>query len=487
MRKLRRKIVVPSFCLTEVCVADDPGAVKRSIGPRGDEQFVYHIRPVIDSVGGTAAQFNLMPVILDSRSAPWDLGMQFLFGRLDAEINPNMLTIRSLADDLSAFRFWLDGHDDPNSLVTCFPKMKLRRVTYRYRGALKQMIEAGDIAASTAKRRMGTVVQFYRWMIEEKVFAPENDPWEERTYSLTFKGTFGAQFTKKVLSTDLALPALANTDPFDGTIYDEGKLRPLSMDEQKWILKASSTLGNPEMSLLLLVMLLTGARIQTASTLRVEHFSKYPVALSQGVNGNGLVFKLNAGPGTSIDTKGGKRGVLHFPAPLYEALHIYGSSIRAQRRRARSPGGDHGGQYLFLTQQGTPYYAARRDSYTFDPDLKRRYQQNGGTVRQFLKDHLIPFVRSNFKPDFNFKPHDLRASFGMNQTDMQMSLVRDGLISLSKARTNVMALMWHSSTEVTDKYLNYREHIAMIYAAVNGYGDLIHEWVEEAMKGAHVS
>lgn len=487
MGKLRRKIVVPSFCLTEECVADDPGAVKRSIGPRGDEQFVYHLRPVLDSVGGKAAQFNLMPVILDSRSAPWDLGMQFLFGRLEAETNPNMLTIRSLADDLSAFRFWLDGHDDPNSLVTCFPKMKLRRVTYRYRGALKQMIEAGDIAASTAKRRMGTVVQFYRWMIEEKVFAPENDPWEERTYSLTFKGTFGAQFTKKVLSTDLALPALANTDPFDGTIYDEGKLRPLSMDEQKWILQASSSLGNPEMSLLLLVMLLTGARIQTASTLRVGQFAKYPVALSQGVNGNGLVYKLNAGPGTGIDTKGGKRGVLHFPAPLYEALHIYNSSIRSQLRRSRSPGGDHEGQYLFLTQQGTPYYAARRDLYKFDPDLKRRYHQNGGTVRQFLKDHLIPFVRANFKQDFYFKPHDLRASFGMNQTDMQMSLVRDGLITLSKARTNVMALMWHSSTEVTDKYLNYREHIAMIYAAVNGYGDLVHEWIEQAMKGVHGS
>lgn len=487
MGKLRRKIVVPSFCLTEVCNADDPKAVSRSICPRADEQFVYHVRPVIDSVGGEPTQFNLLPVILDSRSAPWDLGMQFLFGRLEAETNPNMLTLRSLADDLSAFKFWIDGYDDPNSLVTCFPKMKLRRVTYRYRGALKQMIEAGDIAASTAKRRMGTVVQFYRWMIGEKLLSPENNPWEERTYSLTFKGAFGAQFTKKIQSSDLALPASTNTDPFDGTIYDEGRLRPLSMDEQKWILRASSTLGNPEMSLLLLVMLLTGARIQTASTLRVEHFSKYPVPLSQGVNGNGLVFKLNAGPGTSIDTKGGKRGVLHFPAPLYEALHIYSSSIRAQRRRARSPGGDHEGQYLFLTQQGTPYYAARRDSYAFDPDLKRRYHQNGGTVRQFLKDRLIPFVRANFKPDFYFKPHDLRASFGMNQTDMQMTLVRDGLITHSKARTNVMALMWHSSTEVTDKYLNYREHIAMIYAAVNGYGDLVHEWIEQFMEGVHVS
>lgn len=100
-----------------------------------------------------------------------------------------------------------------------------------------------------------------------------------------------------------------------------------------------------------------------------------------------------------------------------------------------------------------------------------------------MTDRLIPHIRKNYDSKFKFQLHDLRATFGMNQTDVQMALVHAGKISLLKARTNVMALMWHTSSATTERYLDYRKHTEAAYAAVNDYGDLVQQWIGEVMKG----
>ncbi len=484
MRELRRKVLVPAFTLTEVCAEDAPGAVERSI-LRSSEcyAFTYHLKPVIDLVENTHRNYNLFPVVLGRDSIPWHLGTLFILGRLETENNPDMVTSKSLADDLGVFKEWLDSYENSDELLIDFQKFKLSRVTYRYRGYLKKKVENGDVAASTAKRRMGTVVSFYRWMIKEEIFQPANEPWEERTYSLTLTNSYGGSFKKTVASTDLKIQASKAEDPLDDTIQDDGKLRPLSLEEQKWIMEAADTLENGEMFLILLFMLLTGARIQTVGTLRVKHFIQADPALSQGIGGQDQIFKLKAGPGTNIDTKRNKTGVLQVPKLLYVALHIYATSDRARRRREMAPGGDCLDQYLFLTQQGSPYYTAKAEALNYDPDLARRHYKNGGTIRQFLKERLIPYVQNRYNPNFKFRPHDLRATFGMNQSDIQMSLVQAGLINLNQARSNLTALMWHRSSATTDKYLGYRQHMKMIRAAIDGHGDQVQEWIGRAMKG----
>lgn len=482
MPEVRRKILIPAFTVTETCSADDQMAVERTIRPKGQESFTYHLRNVVNPFDGTLSSYNLLPVILDRHSVPWQLGTLFLLSRIEAESSPNMATIKSLADDLGAFKEWLDSHDDPESLLTSFPVMKLRRVTYRYRGSLKIRIETGEIAVSTAKRRMGTVVAFYRWMIDEKFFEPASPPWDEQTYSLGLKNSHGRIFKKTVRSTDLQFKTSSVEDPFSGTIQDDGKLRPLSAEEQGWVMEAAEALGNGEMYFLLLFMLATGARLQTAATLRVKHFVR-PVSFSSALSGGGEVVKLRAGPGTGIDTKRDRLGVLQIPGPLFEALRTYAQSDRARHRRLSAIGGDNEDQYLFLTQQGSPYYTAKEVTSRFDAQYSTRHQKNGGTVRQFLKDRLIPYIQEKHSQSFHFRPHDLRATFGMNQTDLQMALVSQGGITLSRARTNVMALMWHTSLGTTDKYLNYRKQMEIVYAAVNGYGDSLQGWIAGAMKG----
>ncbi len=483
MRELRRKVLLPSFTLMEECNEHYALANRRSINRwKGREPLAYFERPVVNPTDRGRFNYNLFPVVLGRDSAPWDFGTLYILFRLESETSPNMATFHSLADDLGAFKEWLDEHDNPNELLFDFPKLKVRRVTYRYRGALKLKVGVNEIAPSTAKRRMGTVVSFYRWLIAANFLEPAHDPWQERTFDLSFKNAQGFSVSKSASSTDLRIDAPKTTDPLSDSIQDGGKLRPLPQIEQRWVMEAANSLGNPEMCLFLLFMMLTGARIQSAGTLRVRHFTQHKVSFSKALAGDGEVFKLMVGPGTGIDTKNDKQMVLQMPRFFYEALHTYALSERAKRRRRLSAGGDHDDQYLFITQHGSSYYTSKEESLRFDPNLQRRHKKNGGTVRQFLKDSLIPLVRENFDPKFHFRIHDLRATFGMNQTDLQMELVQSGVITLRIARSNVMALMGHSSSEITELYLDYRKKMEVMYCAVNGYGDQVCAWINAAME-----
>ena len=183
MIELRRKVLIPSFRLTEVCESGDPLASKRDIKAwKGREALTYHFRPVVEAHSESRFNYNLFPIPLDRVGKPWGLATNFLLSRLEGESRPNMVSYQSLADDLGAFKEWLDQSPDPDGLLLDFPRMKLRRCTYRYSGYLKQQVFAKEVAQGTAKRRMATVVAFYRWLVKEEIFEPENDPWEERMH-----------------------------------------------------------------------------------------------------------------------------------------------------------------------------------------------------------------------------------------------------------------------------------------------------------------
>ena len=489
MRELRRKVIVPVFQLSELTTGDDPYAINRVIMQgKGHPGLTYHYRFVWDDHIQREFNYNLFPIVLDRNAAPWPLAILYILAQLESETTPNMTTYQSKADDLGAYKEWLDTHDHPDELMFQFPKIKLRRPTYRFRGYLQQQIQAGEVAPTTAKRRMGTVVAFYRWLIGNHSFQPEYPPWEDTRYQLTFKTTEGLVVSKKVVSTDVSIRAPKTEDPFAGTIQDGGKLRPLTGKEQNWILEATKAKGNTECYLIQLIMLATGARIQTAGTLRLRHFTHPNPGYAKSLAGNGEVFKLKAGPGTGIDTKNDKTGVLQVPRPLYDLLHTYAMSRRAEVRRNRfmTKHGEHSDPYLFLTQQGSPYYTAKAETLRFNPDLDRRHEKTGQPVRQFLKEQVIPYVREHHEKHFHYRIHDLRASFGMNITELLMELVQSGSITLNRARMTVKDLLWHESFATTDVYLNHRSQMDTIYEAVNGYGEQLQRWINQAMKGMEV-
>ncbi len=193
---------------------------------------------------------------------------------------------------------------------------------------------------------MSTVIAFYTWLQQEKALQPEHAPWLETDRFIQLKDAAGRAYTKKVTTTNLAITASKQADPYAGLIQDGGALRPLPREEQEWVLSALGALGNTEMTLIHLMALLTGARIQTALTFRVRH----ALVELDGVTARELRFPV--GPGTGIDTKHDKPHVLHLPKWYYRMLQTYALSPRALTRRERAAGGDHEGQYLFLSVRG---------------------------------------------------------------------------------------------------------------------------------------
>jgi integrase len=279
--------------------------------------------------------------------------------------------------------------------------------------------------------------------------------------------------SKTVKVTDVAIKAPRQRDPFDGTIDDGAKLRPLARREQDWIVRALVHLQNTEMTLIHALMLTTGARIQTALTFRLRHVLAEPVPAQVEV-------RIPVGPGTGIDTKYDKRMTLHIPVGIYERLRIYAMSDRARARRLKAPGGDAPDQYLFLTQQGAPYYEAKEHSARFDQAYSLRHRKRGQTVRVFVRDHVIPYIRTTFKSDFDYQIHDLRASYGMNLTDTQLKRVERGEITLSLARTFVSTRMGHDSSATTDRYLDLRRSLETVSAAVDDHERYVRDLIDMA-------
>ncbi len=474
-----KKVTLPSLSITELCHSGDDGAF---LVTEADEP--YFARYVMaDGVGGrrdglpnwVPAQFNLYPLVLEGSGQPWAEACLYLLAGLEGTPGPDMRTYDAKALDLAAYRRFVE---ETKIDWTDFHKNKLFRPTYRYCAHLNLMLRTGELGARTLNRRMGSVVGFYRWLVSEGLFTPANPPWKERDVYISSKDSFGFQRTKAIKSTDLAIPVAEQQDTFDETIQDGGRLRPLPLEEQEWLLSALQAAGNTEMILIHLMALVTGARLQTVCTLKVWHTEM--ASLSDDPN---EIVKLPIGPGTGVDTKRNKRLVLHIPGWFYRTLQTYSVSHRACRRRQKC-GREDSSQYLFLTQHGTPYYTDKQERQTFDPKNKRRYDFDGGAIGTFIRNVIRPYVQKNFgckKFDFSF--HDTRATFGMNLTDLLLKQVETGKMTLSEVREFVKARMGHESAATTDLYLNYRHRLKFKRAVVGQHESHLKELCRRAMEG----
>ena len=478
MTKSARKILLPSFVITELASPTDENAIRVKL-PTGSHDEAYFIRPKQDDIGNgehpdinsRGYGFNLFPIVLDAIGAPWAEANIYLLNRIENSLSQNMSTYASIADSLTAYRYYLDetGIDWIN-----FPAKKLSRPTYRYRGYLKLKIAIGEIAGTTAQRRMSAIISFYTWLEKEGVLSPAHAPWKASDQYIDIIDSHGFKLTKVVTTTDLSIKVAKEYDPYEETINDGGKLHPLTKVEQGWLVDALLALGNTEMTLIHLFALLTGARIQTILTFRVQHI------LLKVDNPNLTEIRIPAGPGTSIDTKNNKRIVLHIPVWFYEMLRTYALSERALIRRSMAKGGDNQNQYLFLSIRGTPLYQAKAETQLFNVSNTLRHAKTGQGVRQFIKERVIPFVRIKFNSsNFHYQFHDTRASFGMNLTDAQLGQVSKGEINLHQAREFVKIRMCHESSATTDKYLKYRNNLKLVRAVSADYDNHLHELVKQ--------
>ncbi|MFM0091998.1 site-specific integrase [Paraburkholderia sediminicola] len=488
-RGVARRILLPRFVVTELCDEGDPDALLVT-----EARKAYHRRPKRAQVDGLQRDgfpmwarhaFNFFPVVLDSDGVPWAEALIYIISCLESTPDPKIATYASIADDLAAFRRFLDQHGLD---WTDFPKNKLERPTYRFRSYLKYSIAAGELASATARRRMGTVIAFYRKLEMEKVFVPAEAPWVEREQYLQFADRHGFVRGKVIKSTDLKINVPKTDDPFDGMILDGAKLRPLRAEEQEWVVDALAEIGNTEMTLIHVLALVTGARIQTALTLRRRHIlrpnfrNRSEVTTMPGVPNPAV--RVPVGYGTGVDTKFDKQMELHIPHWFFEKLISYANGLRGTMRRMLAVGGDCEDQYLFLSRRGIPFYQSKAESSSFNDQNGLRHVKSGQAVRQFITERVIPSIReAHGVTNFHYRFHDLRATAGMNLTDYQLQLVAKGQTTLLEAREYVRLRMGHESSETTERYLKFRYQLAHIRWVEERHEEHLRDLCERGMKG----
>ena len=397
------------------------------------------------------------PLVIDPDGSLWNEANRYLLQRLNGVVPAKHRTLESLAYDLAYFRQWMLDEDIDYLNV---PPRARSRPTYRYCMFLRDDVRFGHIKPGTAKRRMITVQNFYRWLEGDgKQF--KYPLWMENDASLMFKDTRGFMRKKSFKSTDLTTPfrEVRRSNEYSEYINDGGKLRPLPKDEQQALVESLKRIANTEMTLAFIFALTTGARLQSVFTLRRKHFI-------ENSRESATVQRLKIGRSTLISTKFGRQMVLEIPVWLYHRIQIYLQSPRCLSRVSRSnhvyPDEDE--QYLFLTRAGQPYYMADGDQFAY----LYRIPPHGNAVTQFIRQQLKPDL-ARHGHEFEFKFHALRTTFGMNLLEGKLVNYTCGDTLDSNTPEFFHVLMYvkermgHSQLSTTEAYLNYRHkyHLAV--------------------------
>lgn len=410
---------------------------------------------------GVIRQF---PIIINGDGEPWDLGNQYLMYRFTerAKIEPpSVETIQTIAKHLMMYLRWIEHVRGQNKAIheLYFPAEEELRVTYRYHRYLRRLIRENPqpISLGVAKARMQAVIGFYRGILQGELVRESdiaNAPYDTTEIGIPVTNSIGLQYIKHVEKSNLTIN-VPTRDAHIGTIKDGGKLRPLTEEEQSIFLAELEIYGNRAFQLMCFVALFTGARIETACTIRIKNLKT--LLNSSPVNGE---FLLKIGPGTDIDTKKDVNYRLHLPSKLVELLDEYVRSEEHAQRRVKSFYGNSDENYVFLTKNGSPYITSEREirdrqegsfSERIAPKDRVNFRiQKGHAIRNYLQ-RLIRNIRRKH-PEFNsFRFHDLRATFAMNY-------VRDAdRAGAGDVRETLRSRMGHKNFQTTQLYLNYDE------------------------------
>lgn len=212
--------------------------------------------------------FHHFPVVVDALGVPWEPSSLYLLSKLKNFKLPNYKTLSSIANDLLTFKRFLD---EMQMEYDVFPRRKMLRPTYRYRAYLIDKVANNELQIATATRKMASVVNFYRWLKQEGVIDAEYCTWEETEVSISFRDSFGFSGSKVVCSSDLAIKSHNHHNP--KYIYDGGKLSPLSREAQEGLAVRLRDVNNIEMTLMFLIALTSGARLQSVCTIRLGDVS----------------------------------------------------------------------------------------------------------------------------------------------------------------------------------------------------------------------
>lgn len=400
-----------------------------------------------------------MPVILNGSGVPWELGNAYLLCHLNTALRAKMESIKDRAKSLC---FYLKFIEDEGLDLLEFPVQIRRRPTYLFRYKLQELIDLG-MSPSTASKHIGHVIAFYRGILNHNLIDETSvgtRPFRSfKRYIQTLTNEGISRF-KEVQTTDISIKVTKAEDRPD-RIMDGGELRPLSIAEQQSVMWGlERKFCSVETELIILTMLHTGARIQSACTLRVGHIKDAYNELKR--SGKSWVFIHSHQSRFPIDTKFGKPNNFRFPKTLVEKLFVYINSEVHAKRMKNSFFGLSDENYAFLTEQSNPFYSSRSEiRKRQDEDAHRAVNapefspKNGSTFRANVRS-FIARVRQS-RPELEaFSPHDLRATFGMNIV-RRLANDPEKRFSTTHMELAVKTALNHNDIATSRRYVNFDE------------------------------
>lgn len=331
-------------------------------------------------------------------------------------------TVRSNMSHLLAYAKWLEAESID---WWHFPDRERERCLNRFRGALIQARNSGELAPSTASQRMAAVIRFYKWARNTGLISSEWPMWKDRFVGIRLTNQFGLEHTLKVASTNLSIPNRTVAGP----IQLEDGLLPLSAKAMKEVLSFADKNASQELALMLRIGFFTGLRIGSITDLKVATLQNAITIPEVGIK------TISVGPSAypPVDTKFDVSGSVPIPNELLEMLLDYASSIRRLKRQSLSSESDR--DLLFLSRFGNNYKADSSSAINVEMSRLRKLG---------LKSGITAFKGFYF--------HRTRATFAT-----ELMRVALNVMSVSDAVEFVKGACLHKDISTTMKYVKFIE------------------------------
>lgn len=282
-----------------------------------------------------------LPQIFWMDSTPWVEANLWATERASSR-HVSIKTVQANMVALHAYANWLESQE---TLWFEFPRKKQDRCLVRYRGALINARDKGELAPSTAKERMSSLIRFYRWVQVRGLLSPEYPMWQDRAVFIRIFDKVGFERSLMRVSTDLSIPNRRRP----GERLEDGLL-PVSSIDQASILTFTQEHSSEELLLILSLGFLTGMRLGTIADLKIQTVER---AVPDPASPN--LFRLAVGPGADppVHTKFSVTGQVWITRNQLDELRRYAYSIRRLKREAKAAPENR--DLVFLTRFGNPY------------------------------------------------------------------------------------------------------------------------------------
>lgn len=385
---------------------------------------------------GTGNVIRALPQIHWGDGKPWrEANLWALENATSREVD--IKTVQANMTSVHAYAKWLEL---TNTDWWSFPQRKADRCLVRYRGALIEARDAGEIAPSTASQRMRVVIRFYRWLRANGLFSPEWPMWQERIVGMHLTDPVGFDRTFMVTTTDLSI----RNRPARGERLEDGLL-PIAAKHRDELLGFARTHASEELFLILTLGFFTGMRLQTLTALTIQSIQRAIPDPSAPE-----LYRIAVGPGASppVATKFGITGDIWITKAHLEALSEYCFSTRRLTRQALAPP-EHR-NLIFLTRFGNPY--AQRGS-----DKSVAVNTELHSLRKAALLEGMTFMRG-------FRFHQSRCTFA---TELARLLISVG------AGANAIAIvkdaLLHKDEATSLKYIRFVEKSPLKEEAANAF------------------